>query len=381
VRSKDDVASLSLNGVSKQFASGVPAVRDVSLEIAHGELLVLVGPSGSGKSTVLRLIAGLDAPTSGRILIDGQDVTVVPPQRRDLAMVFQSYALYPHKTVAENLAFGLQMRGVAPARIEARVQETAKALGIETLLERRPSALSGGQRQRVALGRAIVRTPKAFLLDEPLSNLDPILRVETRAELSLLHRRLEATMVYVTHDQEEAMTLGTRIAVMHDGALEQVAAPMELYDKPANVFVAGFIGSPAMNIWPSSILLADHSGGRRDSVRSLCPPAIDGFDRGRLLLGIRPHDLDLAPAETSDAGGRVDILEPLGPTLLAHVVIEGPSNTRARILVAADTKIAVGDRVGLNARRDRLHWFDRETGRRLAVVEGAIQPAEKHDNS
>src|SRR5262249_9450467 len=259
-RSRDDMASISLQGVSKRFAGGVAALTGLDLAIAHGELLVLVGPSGSGKSTVLRLIAGLDDPTSGRVLIDGKDVTAVPPQQRDLAMVFQSYALYPHKTVRENLAFGLQMRHVEAARIDERVHDVAKVLGIERLLDRRPSALSGGQRQRVALGRAIVRNPKAFLLDEPLSNLDPVLRIETRAELALLHRRLESTMVYVTHDQEEAMTLGSRIAVMHEGALEQVAAPMDLYDRPANTFVASFIGSPAMNIWPGTIVRA---GGHR----------------------------------------------------------------------------------------------------------------------
>src|SRR5215212_9035928 len=247
------MASIALNDVTRRFASGVAAVRDLQLEIADGELLVLVGPSGSGKSTVLRLIAGLETPTSGRILIDGLDVTDVPPQRRDLAMVFQSYALYPHKTVRENLAFGLHMRRMDAAQIAQRVHDVATALEIEALLDRRPAALSGGQRQRVALGRAIVRSPKAFLLDEPLSNLDPLLRIETRAELALLHRRLAATMVYVTHDQEEAMTLGARIAVMRDGVLEQVAAPMDLYDRPANTFVAGFIGSPAMNIWRCTI--------------------------------------------------------------------------------------------------------------------------------
>src|SRR5262245_53109 len=303
------MASISLACVRKHFASGVAAVRDVQLEIAHGELLVLVGPSGSGKSTVLRLIAGLDAPTSGRVLIDGRDVTAVPPQQRDLAMVFQSYALYPHKTVRENLAFGLRMRHVEAARIDERVQEVAKVLGIETLLDRRPSALSGGQRQRVALGRAIVRHPKAFLLDEPLSNLDPVLRIETRAELALLHRRLESTMVYVTHDQEEAMTLGTRIAVMRDGALEQVAVPMDLYEHPANTFVASFIGSPAMNIWPTGAVVraGEH-----------------------MLVGVRPHDIELTPPDGSDVTGRVELLEPLGPTTLLHVRVDDAPDTRAR---------------------------------------------------
>jgi multiple sugar transport system ATP-binding protein len=217
------VASITLKEVGKTYPNGPAAVRDFTLEIADGELVVLVGPSGCGKSTVLRLIAGLETPTSGQILIDGRDITDVPPQRRDLAMVFQNYALYPHKSVRENLAFGLRVRHVDPRDVDTRVLATADALGLEGLLDRKPAQLSGGQRQRVALGRAIVREPKAFLLDEPLSNLDPLLRVGTRAELALLHRRLRSTMIYVTHDQEEAMTLGTRVAVMRDGIIEQVA--------------------------------------------------------------------------------------------------------------------------------------------------------------
>jgi ABC-type sugar transport system ATPase subunit len=325
-------------------------VSDVSLQIAHGELLVLVGPSGSGKSTVLRLIAGLDVPTSGRVLIEGEDVTGVPPQQRDLAMVFQSYALYPHKTVRENLAFGLQMRRVDAARIEERVREVASTLGIDTLLDRRPAALSGGQRQRVALGRAMVRSPKAFLLDEPLSNLDPVLRIEMRTELTLLHRRLGATMVYVTHDQEEAMTLGSRIAVMRDGALEQVAAPMDLYERPANIFVASFIGSPAMNIWPGTIVRA---GGER------------------ALVGVRPHDIELTSTEECDATGRVEILEPMGPTTLVHVAIDAVPPSRARIVVQPNTRMAIGDRVGFRVRRDRLHFFDETSGRRIRFDTGS----------
>jgi multiple sugar transport system ATP-binding protein len=360
------MASISLDCVSKYFAGAVAAVRDIQLEIAHGELLVLVGPSGSGKSTVLRLIAGLDAPTSGRILIDGKDVTAVPPQHRDLAMVFQSYALYPHKTVRDNLAFGLQMRHVEAAQIAERVQDVANVLGIEMLLDRRPSALSGGQRQRVALGRAIVRNPKAFLLDEPLSNLDPVLRIETRAELALLHRRLESTMVYVTHDQEEAMTLGSRIAVMHDGALEQVAAPMDLYDRPANTFVASFIGSPAMNIWPGTVVRAGGRLSLRVNGFQWDGLAVGDFDRDRVLVGVRPHDLDLAPTGGADGTGLVEIVEPLGPTTLLHVRVEG-SESRARIVIAANTGVAAGDRIGFRLRRERLHWFDDQSGRRLAA--------------
>ncbi|HEY1302669.1 MAG TPA: ABC transporter ATP-binding protein [Vicinamibacterales bacterium] len=361
------MASISLQGVSKRFAGNVAALTYLNLEIVHGELLVLVGPSGSGKSTVLRLIAGLDEPTSGHVLIDGKDVTGVPPQQRDLAMVFQSYALYPHKTVRENLAFGLQMRRVDTARIDERVREAARTLGIDALLDRRPAALSGGQRQRVALGRAIVRDPKAFLLDEPLSNLDPILRIEMRAELTLLHRRLGATMVYVTHDQEEAMTLGSRIAVMRDGSIEQVAAPMDLYDRPADTFVAGFIGSPAINIWPCTIVRSDGRVRlRADGFRWDDLPVGD-LDGERVLVGARPHDIELTPPDASDAVGRVEILEPLGPTTLAHVGMDGSEN-RVRIVIGANVRIAIGDRVGFRVRRDRLHWFDQGTGRRLGVA-------------
>src|ERR671928_1553518 len=244
------MASVRLERVQKTYPNGHVAAQGLDLEIADGEFMVLVGPSGCGKSTALRMIAGLETPTGGRIVIGDRDVTSLPPQERDIAMVFQSYALYPHMTVRENLAFGLRMRGASRTVIEQRVADAARALGLDGVLERKPSQLSGGQRQRVALGRAIVREPKVFLFDEPLSNLDAKLRVETRAELARLHRRLRATVVYVTHDQEEAMTLGSRVAVMRDGFLQQVAPPMELYRRPANRFVAGFVGSPAMNFLP-----------------------------------------------------------------------------------------------------------------------------------
>jgi ABC-type sugar transport system ATPase subunit len=358
------MASIALNDVTRRFVSGVAAVRDLQLDIADGELLVLVGPSGSGKSTVLRLIAGLDAPTSGRILIDGQDVTGVPPQQRDLAMVFQSYALYPHKTVRDNLAFGLQMRRMDAAQIAQRVHDVAKSLDIEALLDRRPAALSGGQRQRVALGRAIVRSPKAFLLDEPLSNLDPLLRIETRAELALLHRRLAATMVYVTHDQEEAMTLGARIAVMRDGVLEQVAAPMELYHRPANTFVASFIGSPAMNIWPGALHRGDTGVTAHAIGFEWSNLPVVATDSERVSIGVRPYDLDVTPVDTSDLTGEVEILEPLGPTTLVYIRTDRTPHSRARVMVPTTAAISVGDRIGLTLRRDRLHWFG-EGGQRL----------------
>jgi multiple sugar transport system ATP-binding protein len=360
------VASITLKQVSKAYPNGHVAVRDFTLEIADSDLIVLVGPSGSGKSTVLRLIAGLETPTAGHILIDGRDVTRVPPQRRDLAMVFQNYALYPHKSVRENMAFGLQVRHVDPAQIDARVRATAATLGIETLLDRKPAQLSGGQRQRVALGRAIVREPKAFLLDEPLSNLDPLLRSGTRAELALLHRRLAATMVYVTHDQEEAMTLGTRVAVMRDGIIEQVAPPLEMFRRPANVFVAGFVGSPAMNLWSCT---CNRVGGGLRVVSPILSIELGVdlavSDAGEVWVGVRPHDMDLVATGEGDAVGHADIVEPLGPVTLIHFRVDGLPNEFVRVVVAGDTGIEVGNQVSLSVRRDRLHMFDGKTGRRL----------------
>jgi multiple sugar transport system ATP-binding protein len=334
------MAAIVLDRVTKRYPNGHIAVDDLSLEIAAGELLVLVGPSGSGKSTVLRLIAGLEVPDRGRILLGGDDVTAVPPQGRDLAMVFQSYALYPHKSVRENLAFGLRMRATPPGEIATKVEKAAAALGISEVLDRRPAQLSGGQRQRVALGRAIVRDARAFLLDEPLSNLDPLRRTETRAEIALLHRRLGATMVYVTHDQEEAMTLGTRIAVMNEGRLEQVGAPLDVYDRPETVFAARFVGTPAMNVW------------RRER---------DGRD---VFEGLRPGDIRLTAADSGLLTGRIEVVEALG----THTVVRvgtAPDAERTRVLVPADTRVAIGDRVGMAWDADRVHVFDAATGRRI----------------
>ena len=361
------MASITLDNVSKTYPNGYAAVRALTLEVANGELLVLVGPSGSGKSTVLRLIAGLAMPTFGRILIDGRDVTALSPQHRDVAMVFQNYALYPHKTVRDNLAFGLRVRHVPAAHVEERVRTTAAALGIEPLLERKPAQLSGGQRQRVALGRAIVRDPKAFLLDEPLSNLDPLLRVETRAELALLHRRLAATMVYVTHDQEEAMTLGTRIAVMRDGILEQVAPALEVFQRPANPFVATFVGSPAMNLWPCR-LACDGAQARLISPAAsidLPPDTLAASDQPELLLGVRPHDIELVATAQGDATAVVAVVEPVGAAKVIHVRVDNMSAELVRVVVPAEADMKVDERVGLRLRRDRLHVFDRTTGRRI----------------
>ncbi|MEO6057905.1 MAG: ATP-binding cassette domain-containing protein [Gemmatimonadales bacterium] len=337
------MASVRLAGVEKVYPNGHVAARNLELEIADGELMVLVGPSGCGKSTALRMIAGLETPTAGQVLIGDRDVTALPPQERDIAMVFQSYALYPHMTVRGNLAFGLRMRGASPDAIAERVGRAAAALGLDQVLERKPSQLSGGQRQRVALGRAMVRDPLVFLFDEPLSNLDAKLRVETRAELARLHRRLRATIVYVTHDQEEALTLGSRVAVMRDGIVEQVAPPMEVYRRPASVFVAGFVGSPAMNFLPGVL------AGGADSA----------------LLGVRPHDIAVVAQGAGDLDARVDVVEPRGSELLVHLRLgAGGEGDEVRVVTPPDVAVPVDSVVGLRWMKERLHWFDRGTGRR-----------------
>ncbi|HET8622021.1 MAG TPA: ABC transporter ATP-binding protein [Gemmatimonadales bacterium] len=340
------MASVRLEGVAKTYPNGHVAATGLDLEIADGEFMVLVGPSGCGKSTALRMIAGLETPTAGRILIGDRDVTTVAPQDRDIAMVFQSYALYPHMTVRDNLAFGLRMRGAGRDLIDRRVHDAARALGLEQVLGRRPAQLSGGQRQRVALGRAIVREPKVFLFDEPLSNLDAKLRVETRAELARLHRRLGATVVYVTHDQEEAMTLGTRVAVMNQGMLQQVAPPMELYRRPVNRFVAAFVGSPEMNFLPGQAVQHFAPGGR---------------SAGNLTVGVRPHDLRIVDPGAGDLSARVDVVEPLGSELLVYLELEGVADgALLRVSAPPEPPIEEGGRVGVAVDRARLLWFDQD---------------------
>ena len=358
------MASIGLERVRKVFDGGQVAVDDVDLAIADGERVVLVGPSGSGKSTLLRLIAGLEEATSGRVRIGDRDVTGVPPEQRDLAMVFQSYALYPHMTVRENLAFGLRMRRVARGEIARRVQAVAETLGIGAFLDRRPAALSGGQRQRVALGRAIVREPQAFLFDEPLSNLDPRLRGEARAELIALHQRLGATTVYVTHDQEEAMTIGQRIAVLRDGAIAQAAPPMELYERPADTFVAGFIGSPPMNLIEGRL---DAAGGAmtfgRDGLHLVTLPAsAPGVvpPAGEVTLGIRPQDVRLDDASgVTGVRARIEVVEPLGHSSIVHLSAGG---LRLVAVAAADARPRAGDTVTATLRPDRVHLFEAGSG-------------------
>jgi multiple sugar transport system ATP-binding protein len=340
------MASVRLERVQKTYPNGHVAAQGLDLEIPDGEFMVLVGPSGCGKSTALRMIAGLETPTGGRIMIGDRDVTTLPPQERDIAMVFQTYALYPHMTVRQNLAFGLRMRGVARDTIDTRVGEAARALALDPVLERKPAQLSGGQRQRVALGRAIVREPKVFLFDEPLSNLDAKLRVETRAELARLHRRLRATVVYVTHDQEEAMTLGSRVAVMRDGFLQQVAPPMELYRNPANQFVAGFVGSPGMNFLP------------REEVPRSVPPS-------GAVLGIRPHDMQIVASGAGDEDAYVELVESRGSELLVYLCLRGNSQGPAiRIVAPPETAVEPERMVGVRFDREKLHWFD-DQGRRV----------------
>jgi len=348
-----DMAAVSYQGVTKRFAGGTLAVDSLNLHVADTEFMVLVGPSGCGKSTALRMLAGLEDITEGEIRIGDVVVNEMPPRDRDIAMVFQSYALYPHMSVHDNMAFGLKMRGTPSAEIEQRVNRAAGILELGPLLKRKPRQLSGGQRQRVALGRAIVREPQAFLLDEPLSNLDAKLRVQTRLELQKQHRALHATFIYVTHDQVEAMTMGDRIAVMRDGVLQQVAPPREIYDNPANMYVAGFIGSPAMNFIPVTI----QGKTAKASSFDIELPSAPGIEKG--VLGIRPE----AMTERIQEGHlrldlKVEVAEVLGADQFLYGVVGGVS-----ITARADPRLKVdsGDHVRLGVDTRRLHLFDSVT--------------------
>jgi multiple sugar transport system ATP-binding protein len=347
------VASVTYENVTKKFTAETTAVDNLNLSIQDKEFMVLVGPSGCGKSTALRMLAGLEDITAGEIKIDDQVVNKMPARDRDVAMVFQSYALYPHMSVFDNIAFGLKMRGTPRSEIETRVKEAGRILKLDTLLGRKPRQLSGGQRQRVALGRAIVRHPRVFLLDEPLSNLDAMLRVETRIELQKLHQRLGTTFIYVTHDQVEAMTMGDRIAVMKDGLLQQVAPPREIYDDPVNMYVAGFIGSPRMNFLP--VTVADHRA--KASGFELDLPKAPGLARG--FLGIRPEDF---LPNVTDGGTpinlKVEVREVLGADQYLYGKV-GADDLTAR--VDPQLKVAVGDSVRLGINMRRLHLFDGES--------------------
>jgi multiple sugar transport system ATP-binding protein len=363
------VARIAFEAVSKRYdpKSEHLAVNNLNLEINDGEFLVLVGPSGCGKTTALRCLAGLEDITSGNIVIGDRVVNDLPPKDRDIAMVFQSYALYPHMSLFENMAFSIKMRKRPKEEIESRVKEAARILGLENLLDRKPGALSGGQRQRVALGRAIVRDPAAFLMDEPLSNLDAKLRVQTRAEIARLHQRLGTTIVYVTHDQVEAMTMGDRIAVMRDGLLQQVGTPKTLYEAPVNRFVAGFIGSPAMNFLSGRVsVTGDHVALAMDGLEIPLRGRPSELARSRgdgaeLVLGLRPEHFDAAAAETSGTIGvpaTVEVVEFLGNDELIHANVAGVDVVA---LVPASRGVAVGDRVNLVIADSVVHAFDPAT--------------------
>lgn len=364
------MAKLSLSNIKKVYPGNVTAVKNFNLEIEDKEFIIFVGPSGCGKSTTLRMIAGLEEITEGDLYIGDRKVNDVEPKDRDIAMVFQNYALYPHMTVYDNMAFGLKLRKTPKDEIERRVQEAAKILGIEPLLDRRPKALSGGQRQRVAMGRAIVREPKVFLMDEPLSNLDAKLRVQMRVEISKLHQRLQTTIIYVTHDQVEAMTLGTRIVVMKDGVIQQVDTPSRLYDNPANLFVAGFIGSPQMNFIEAT---ASKEGDRvkltfgKNAIlltEAKSKALVDGGYVGKqVILGIRPEDIHDEPefiekAQDAMIDFEVNVLEMLGAEVILIGTIEG-FDANARVNPRTDAK--ANDTVKLAFDLERVHVFDKET--------------------
>ncbi|MCX7590316.1 MAG: sn-glycerol-3-phosphate ABC transporter ATP-binding protein UgpC [Kiritimatiellae bacterium] len=366
------MANVTLTNVSKIFPGNVEAVRDFSLEVQDREFVVLVGPSGCGKSTTLRLIAGLEEITSGTISIDGRIVNNVPPKDRDIAMVFQNYALYPHMTVFDNMAFGLKLRGVERSVIRERVIEAATILGIQHLLDRRPKALSGGERQRVAVGRAIVRKPKVFLFDEPLSNLDAKMRVQMRVELGRLHRRLAATMIYVTHDQAEAMTLGDRIVVMKDGRIQQVADPITLYDHPANRFVAGFIGTPPMNFVEGTLEAeaASQPIFLAENLRLPLPvswmPRLRDHLNEKVTLGIRPEDIGPHIVEQFPGAPRVragvDVVEPLGAESYVHFRVVTNILTAK---VDSHRHLCAGETVDVAINVYKVHIFECDTSRTI----------------
>jgi multiple sugar transport system ATP-binding protein len=397
------VAGIGLEDVGKVYADGTRAVSDLDLDIRDGEFMVLVGPSGCGKTTALRMVAGLEEISEGTVRIGDQVVNGLPARDRDIAMVFQNYALYPHMTVYGNMAFGLKLRKVSKGEIDRRVREAARILGLEEFLERRPRALSGGQRQRVAMGRAIVREPQAFLMDEPLSNLDAKLRVQMRSEIAKIQRDLGTTTIYVTHDQVEAMTMGDRVAVMRKGLLQQVEAPQVLYDHPLNLFVAGFIGSPAMNMVEGTLARLDGAmfvefGGFRlrvDDEAIRARPALSKFELKNLVVGLRPEsmeDASLVPGAPEDRRiqALVDLREALGSQIVIHFTLDAPvvltedtkelahdasggafedltiqaEESKSRFVAQLDprTHVREGDRIELVVDTARFHFFDPETG-------------------
>ncbi len=390
------MAGMTLSHVGKVYDDGTRAVTDLNIDVEDGEFLVFVGPSGCGKTTALRMVAGLETISEGEVHIGDRLVNNVPPRDRDVAMVFQSYALYPHLSVRDNIGFGLQLRKVPKAELNKRVERAAATLGLSEHLDRKPRNLSGGQRQRVAMGRAIVREPKAFLMDEPLSNLDAKLRVQMRAEIGKLQRDLAVTTIYVTHDQTEAMTLGHRVAVMRKGVLQQIAPPQHLYDHPDNLFVAGFIGSPAMNFMSGTLQRSDAGDYEvlvgAESLRLPEPvlaarPALKGMVGREVIVGIRPEDIEDAALFQGEASGktivgRAELVEPLGSDLMVHVSTDakpaqseimedlakeggaGESGDKTTIVARFDPRshVQLGEQVTMALATDRLHFFDPSSG-------------------
>ncbi|MDZ7884823.1 MAG: sn-glycerol-3-phosphate ABC transporter ATP-binding protein UgpC [Mycobacterium sp.] len=369
------MAEVEFRDVTRSYEGGVAALKGLNLTIGDGEFLILVGPSGCGKSTALRLLAGLDEPTSGEIRIGGETVNGVAPGRRDIAMVFQNYALYPHMTVYKNLAYGLRQRRTPKAETDRRVRETAELLQITELLNRKPGQLSGGQRQRVAMGRALVRQPRAFLLDEPLSNLDAKLRNQVRGDLKRLHREMPVTSIYVTHDQVEAMTLGDRLCVMSAGEVQQIGTTDDIYNRPANTFVAAFMGSPPMNLIPGLV---------RDGVLHIGDVAVSipvALPAGPVTVGARPEHLQLAVGDIEGAfPARVDFVEPLGSHALVTALVNtgaggAPTASREhRVIVhaPAGTDLASGARIGITVARERTYFFDAESGKAIRERPSAL---------
>jgi multiple sugar transport system ATP-binding protein len=371
---EESMARILLENVTKVYESKVTAVRNFNLNVADGEFMVIVGPSGCGKTTTLRMIAGLEEATSGNIYIDDNLVNDVPPRDRDVAMVFQNYALYPHMTTWQNMAFALKMRNVPGAEIKKRVEEAARLLGIEHLLYRKPRALSGGQRQRVALGRAIVRSPRVFLFDEPLSNLDARLRLTMRAELKSLHQKLRTTTIYVTHDQAEAMSLGERICVVRDGEIQQTAGPMEVYERPVNKFVAGFLGTPAMNFFEGSLKIKNNSAyfiigneaiGLPHHLRTVLQ---DYYDK-QMILGIRPENISphQSPGFTDNViSGTVNVIEPVGNR--TDIYLTHLSGQKFIAGIDPHTRLKMNDNVKLYFDLEKIHIFEPgETGRNVTL--------------
>jgi multiple sugar transport system ATP-binding protein len=405
------MAEIVLDEVSKEYADGTIAVSDLNLDIEDGEFVVLVGPSGCGKTTALRMIAGLEGISHGTISIDDRVVNTVPPKERDIAMVFQNYALYPHMTVYDNMAFGLKLRKLPKDEIDRRVREAGDILGLEDLLQRKPKALSGGQRQRVAMGRAIVREPKAFLMDEPLSNLDAKLRVQMRTEIARIQHELNVTTVYVTHDQVEAMTMGDRVAVIRKGKLQQVDTPQNLYDHPVNLFVAGFIGSPAMNMVEATLSTSNGSAGVEFGGVKLSVPQevmaahadLSRFEGKPVVMGLRPEDIEDASLVPEAPEGRrirtlVDLRESLGADVVVHFTVEAPAvitedtkelahdvghdkleaidqrdagHSEFLARLSPRTTATKGQPIDLVVDVTRLHFFDPETGLAIYGDEGA----------